>query len=308
MLAKASHFDANLHFSLMFTMQKKSIAVPFLLLFLYTLPAVVTAQAWTKSKGKGFYKIDAASIRAKNVYDMQGEISPFRTLGNYTASAYGEYGITNRITVVANVPFFVRNVVNETKGRQTGNFIEQGIVNNSFGDVDLGVRVALPVKAVALSANLMLGLPTGDARQADGLFTGDGEFNQMLKLSAGTGKQCWWTQGSVGFNNRTKGFSDEFRYDFEFGYKFLNDHLLAIFKINGIESLENGTAADGISGLFSNNVEFAGVGPEVLYDTQLTGKNQLAVDGTNWPGGSYLVRVSGEKESGQSATTLFNIK
>jgi hypothetical protein len=246
-------------------MQDKSTAVLFMLLLVCTLPAVATAQAWTKSKGKGFYKIDAASIQASHVYDMQGEVSPFRTLGNYTASAYVEYGLTSRITAVANVPFFVRNVVNETKGRQTGNIIEQGIVNNNFGDIDLGVRVALPVKAFALSANLMLGLPTGDARQADGLFTGDGEFNQMLKLSVGKGKQRWWTQGSLGFNNRTKGFSDEFRYDFEFGYKFLNDHLLAIFKINGIESFGNGTAVDGISGLFSNNVEFAGLGPEVLY-------------------------------------------
>lgn len=225
------------------------------------------AQAWPRNKGQGFYKLDFASIRANNVYDTKGKIAPFRMLGNYTASFYGEYGITGKLTVVTNIPFFVRNVVDETKGRQTGNIIEPGIINNSFGDVDLGFRIALPVKAFAMSANVTFGLPTGDAQQTDGLFTGDGEFNQLLKISAGTSKKRWWTQGSFGFNHRTRGFSDEFRYDFEFGYKFFKDHLLTIFKINGIESWRNDNVEATSLGLFSNNVEFTGIGPEVLYYT-----------------------------------------
>lgn len=227
-------------------------------------PSVLKAQAWTKSKGSGFYKLDFSSIRATDVYNTKGDVVPFRTLGNYITSVYGEYGITNKITAVAYVPFFVRNVVNATKS-QTGTIIEPGITNNNFGDMDLGLRFALPIKAFAVSANLTFGLPTGDAKQADALFTGDGEFNQMLKIAAGTGKKHWWGQAAVGFNNRTKGFSDEFRYDFEFGYKFLNDRLLAILKINGIESLNNGSALEAKTGLFSNNVEYMGVGPEFLY-------------------------------------------
>ena len=228
-------------------------------------PSVLTAQAWTKSKGQGFYKLDFTSIKAADVFDKNGDVVGFRTLGNYTTSFYGEYGVSNKFTVLAYVPFYVRNVVNETKGRQTGQIIEPGIVNNNFGDVDLGFRYQLPIKNVAVAANLILGIPTGDAKQVDGLFTGDGEFNQLLKIGVGTGKKRWWTQGALGFNNRTKGFSDEFRYDFEFGYKFFNDRLLAIFKINGIESLNNGTAQAAATGLFSNIVEYMGIGPEILY-------------------------------------------
>ena len=228
-------------------------------------PSVLSAQAWTKSKGKGFYKLDFSAINAADVFDMAGKVVPFRTLGNYSTSFYGEYGLTDKIMAIAYVPFYVRNVVNETKGNQTGTIIEPGIVNNNFGDVDLGFRFALPIKNVAVAATLMLGIPTGDAKQVDGLFTGDGEFNQLLKIAVGTGGKRWWTQGAMGYNNRTKGFSDEFRYDFEFGYKFFNDRLLAIFKINGVESLNNGTAQAAVTGLFSNNVEFLGIGPEVLY-------------------------------------------
>ncbi|MBL7814778.1 MAG: hypothetical protein JNL70_07205 [Saprospiraceae bacterium] len=233
--------------------------------FTILIPSVLTAQAWSKSKGQGFYKLDFTSIKATDVFDTKGDVVPFRTLGNYSTSFYGEYGLTNNVTLVGYVPFFVRNVVNETKGKQTGNIIEPGIVNNSFGDMDLGFRYQLPIKNVAVAANLILGIPTGDSKQADGLFTGDGEFNQLIKIGVGSGGKRWWTQGALGFNNRTKGFSDEFRYDFEFGYKFFNDRLLAIFKINGIESFNNGTAQAATTGLFSNNVEYMGIGPEVLY-------------------------------------------
>jgi protein XagA len=228
-------------------------------------PSVLKAQAWTKSKGTGFYKLDFTRIKSNKVFDTQGEIATFRTLGNYTTSFYGEYGISNKLTVVGYVPFFIRNVVNETKGIQTGRILEPSIVNNNFGDIDLGFRYALSTKGVTISANLLLGIPTGDAKQTDGLFTGDGEFNQMLKIAVGTGAKRWWTQAALGFNNRTKGFSDEFRYDFEFGYKFFNDRLLAIIKLNGIESLENGSVLAANTGLFSNNVEFLGFGPEILY-------------------------------------------
>ena len=241
----------------------KSAAI--LLLAFGLTPSVLTAQAWTKSKGEGFYKLDFSSVNTSNIYDMNGKVVPFRTLGNYTTSFYGEYGVTNKITAIAYIPFFVRNVVNQTKGIQTGNVIEQGIANNNFGDVDLGVRFALPIKKVAVSVNLILGIPTGDAQQTDGLFTGDGEFNQLLKIGVGTGAKRWWTQAAAGYNNRTKGFSDEFRYDFEFGYKFFNDRLLTIFKINGVESFNNGTEQAAATGLFSNNVEYLSVGPEVLY-------------------------------------------
>ena len=228
-------------------------------------PSVLTAQAWVKSKGHGFYKLDFTFIKANQVLDARGEIVPFRTLGNYSSNFYGEYGLTDKITVIGFVPFYVRNVMNETKGVQTNNIIEPAIVNNNFGDMDLGFRYQLPIKNVAVAANLILGIPTGDSEQPDGLFTGDGEFNQLLKIATGTGGKRWWTQGALGFNNRTKGFSDEFRYDFEFGYKFFNDRLLAIFKINGIESFNNGSAKVALTGLFSNNVEYAAYGPELLY-------------------------------------------
>ena len=225
----------------------------------------LSAQAWTKPKGEGFYKFDYTLIQTNQVFDPGGKIVPFRTLGNHTFSLYGERGITDKFTLQAYVPFFVRNVLNETKGAQSGVLLEPGIENNNIGDIDIAFRYALPFGKLPVSATLLLGLPTGNSTQNSGLFTADGEFNQMIKLSTGVGSSKWWTQFGLGFNNRTKGFSDELRYDAEFGYKLLNDKLLTILKLSGIESFNNGTEGATSTGLFSNNVEYLSPGLEFLY-------------------------------------------
>ncbi len=231
----------------------------FLFLIFLAMPMLSTAQAWTKSKKSGFYKLDYSNNPAEQVFDNKGKLVPIRTLGNNVTSFYGEYGVSDKLTLVAYMPFLVRNSLAAT-------ITQPAISVNGFGDTDLGVRYQLYNKnGISASGNLLLGLPTGKGTQADGLIMGDGEFNQLVKIAIGTGKKRWWTQGAVGFNNRTNAFSDEFRYDLEFGYKFFNDRLLTILKINGVESLNNGTVKETTTGLFSNNVEYIGVGPEFLY-------------------------------------------
>lgn len=225
----------------------------------------LSAQAWTKPKGDGFYKVDYTLIQANQVFDPGGKIVSFRTLGNHTISFYGERGITDKFTLQAYLPLFVRNVLNETRGAQSGVLLEPGIVNNNIGDIDIAIRYALPIGNLPVSLTILMGLPTGNSTQTSGLFTGDGEFNQMLKLSSGIGSAKWWTQFGLGLNNRTKGFSDEIRYDAEFGYKIFANKLLTIFKLSGIESLNNGTEVASSTGLFSNNVEFLSPGLEFLY-------------------------------------------
>jgi protein XagA len=215
---------------------KFGVLKTFILTMVLLAPSVLKAQAWTKAEGTGFYKLDFSRISATDVFNTKSEVIPFRTITNNITSFYGEYGVTNKFTLLGYVPFLINNKLGETKNA-TGAIVLPAVSETNFGDVDLGFRYQLFNKnGISLSANLLLGLPTGNSTQKEGLLTGDGEFNQMLKLAIGTGKTRWWTQGALGFNNRTKGFSDEFRYDFEFGYKFFNDRLLTILKLNGIES------------------------------------------------------------------------
>ncbi len=235
-------------------MKKISLA----LLLLLQMPLLTKAGGWPQPKNGGYFKLDHTFIIAQDFFNPGGEIEPIRTLGNYSTTFYGEYGFTKRLTGVAYVPFWVHNTVNETVGRQSGNILEPGRANNAFGDVDLGIKYGILVnKPVVLSATLMLGLPTGDSRNIDGLLTGDGEFNQFLKVEAGVGLGKAWLSAGVGYNRRTQGFTDELRYEFEFGYKLLKERLLLIFKFSGVEGIVPGSEAAEGNALFSNNLEYA---------------------------------------------------
>ena len=236
----------------------KSVIITFFILFLFTDSF---AGGWPQPKGGGFFKFDFSFIRAREYYVMDANIYNINGAGtrlsNYVTSFYGEYGITDRLTVVGYVPFFVRNTVNEGVGALTGEILQPGLENNSIGDIDLGLRYGLFAKnGWSVTTALFLGLPTGDSQNQNLLFTGDGEFNQLLRLEAGYGAASWYATGYVGFNNRTQGFSDEFRFELEFGHKFFDNHLIAGVKLAGTQSFNNGDPTGSGNGLFSNNVEF----------------------------------------------------
>lgn len=228
-----------------------------LLLSIITM-SQISAQAWTKAKGKSFLKLDFTSLTGNKVFADNSEIIDFQDYSFNTISFYGEYGINDRLTVVSYVPFLQSNTLQESP-------LGSAASNTGFGDVDIAFRYAVFKNRFPLSLTLLLGIPTGEYTDANELFTGDGEFNQMIKIASGLGTSRWWLQGGIGFNNRTENFSDEIRYDAEFGYKFLNNKLLTMLKLGGVAPLDNGTAATTRTGLFSNNVAYLAPALEIMY-------------------------------------------
>jgi protein XagA len=228
-----------------------------ILFFLALLPLFAHAGGpWTQSVGDGFFKIDYSTINAKYLFNNNRLLVVNTPLRNSTSALFGEYGIANHLTGFAYVPFYVHNTLSKTVN----------VSNTGFGDVDLGLRYGLLTKgAYPLSISLQVGIPSGDATNVNALYTGDGEFNQYLRLETGTSGNKWWTSGDAGFNNRIKGYSDEIRYNVEFGYKLFNSKLLAILKFGGIKSLNNGNKEAASQGLFSNNVEYLAFAPELNY-------------------------------------------
>lgn len=223
---------------------------------------------WPQKKKKGFFKLGQSFIVANKYFDHNGDVIDITTLGIYTTSLYGEYGITDRITAIAYVPFFVRGTLNKERNAITNALENEGDEMNAFGDVDLGVKIGITKdKPIAVSTTLILGLPTGENAGGNSgiLQSGDGEFNQIIMLDAGKGFNKFYTNVGVGFNNRTNNFSDEFRYTFEIGYTGWNK-LIATLKVNGIKTLNNDDDTVVIqNGIFSNRVEYFAFGPELSY-------------------------------------------
>ena len=194
-----------------------------LLIVIITCSNSLFAQ-WSKGKGNGYYKLSAWYLKSDQHYTDKGKIDPNATRTQFNTNIYAEYGIGNKIDLIAYVPFFSRAVQNNKVSGTTGNITQKGESFNSFGDIDLGINYAYYKKGKwAASAKLLLGLPTGDSNGgSDGSFqTGDGEFNQYLSTSLGYSTSLkglpFYAKSHIGYNNRSKGFSDEFRGGLEAG-------------------------------------------------------------------------------------------
>lgn len=230
---------------------------------------------WTKGKGKGYYKLSAWYLEADQNYTSSGELSPIATRGVFNVSFYGEYGLTDKLDVIAYIPFFTRSYQNNQVSATRGNVTTEGAELNSFGDTDIGVRYGLfKNDKIALSSTLKLGLPLGDTtggHERATLQNGDGEFNQQLQLDLGVpfklGSLGAYAKTHLAYNHRTKGFSDEVYYGGELGVKFLQK-LWIITRVNVLNSTRNGSLGDAgsVSGsVFANNIEFTSVGIEAAY-------------------------------------------
>jgi hypothetical protein len=220
---------------------------------------------WPQPKKKFYAKLGQNGITSSKLYDRNGDIIDLLpSAGVYTTSLYAEYGITDRLTAIVYAPFFVRAIKNELKRNQSG-ITEEGDFVNSFGDADISVKYGILTKTpVVLSASLTLGLPLGN--DAGGktrlLQTGDGEFNQMLRVDASHSFYPLPIYASAfgAFNNRTNGFSDEVRAGVELGGTVLKK-MIIIGKLSTVQSLFNGDDNVQTNGIFSNNTEF--VSPEI---------------------------------------------
>lgn len=246
----------------------------FTLLLLLIGTTTLLAGPWPKPKGQAYLKLYEFWLQFDQHYTSNGEIDPNATLGLYNTALYGEYGITDRLTVFGNVPFFSRNVINTQVSGTRGDVLIPGEAINGLGDADLGLRYGLTKAGspIALAASLTLGLPLGESAGGEqmNLQTGDGEFNQMLLLKAGKSFRFGdntdaYVSAFAGVNNRSNGFSDEFRFGLEGGVNLLNRKVWLIGRLAGSESFFNGETAETVSStsIFSNNAEYLSLGGEV---------------------------------------------
>ena len=251
-------------------MNAKHKLLPFIiLLFIVSLNEEIFAGGWTKKKGKFYLQLSSQYMRSNKFHDINGTLVDINTLSDYTLSFYGEYGITDDISLVAFFPFFHRLTLNEIKGT-SGNIYFPGAEKNGVSDSDIGIKYKLAEgNGSVLSAGFSLGLPLGDSNDPNGLLTGDGELNQKAGLQFGHSFYPLpvYFNASAAYNFRHKGYTDEINFGVEAGYTF-NNKLLVIFRVTGLKPLRNGdnTVAGGAGGLFSNNQQYIAYGPELFYN------------------------------------------
>jgi hypothetical protein len=250
---------------------KKSIIVS--LIFLIAANALAGG-GWPQPKGKSYFKLSQSYLLSSKIFDGNGDVTDLvPSYGYFATSLYAEYGFTDRLTGILYMPFFARATKNELQYNQPGVPSEPGAALNSFGDTDIAIKYGLLInKPTVVSATILFGLPLGDngATNANVLQTGDGEFNQMLRVDASHSfyPKKFYVSAYGAFNNRTLGFSDEVRFGAEIGWTLKK--FIPILKVSTVHSLFNGDVGVVQNGVFSNNIEF--ISPALELNYQLTDK------------------------------------
>jgi len=248
--------------TLIFT-HKTFLLIPFLILI---LQSITFAGAWTEKKGGGYYKLSFRYLKADKIYNSYGEKVAIPDFTDITIGFYGTYGLTDKITLSLNASLYKNVKLEPTSFTQN---IKTDV--SGFGDIGVGVKYGFAkIGKTIFSTSLKLGIPTGKYEMNTGfpgLWTGRKDFNQTVTLEAGHSfyPASFYLTGLIAFTNRNEGFSDEFRYLIEGGYK-LGETIAFIGRFHGLVSLKNGNDnVYGGFGIFQNNAQYYAYNLEIVY-------------------------------------------
>ncbi len=184
---------------------------------------VAAQSGWTKEKKEGFYQLSFQSLNSNDYYTLGGERLETNKFSQQSLVFYGEYGVTDKFTIIANLPL------------QTWNGFENTQKVSGLGDLRLEFKHAILKKYLPLSISIDPELPIGKANnfakstindfEQINLPSGDGEFNVWSTLASSFALPNAPFYGSIfgAYNVRTEydgiQFSDQYAIGAEIGYK-----------------------------------------------------------------------------------------
>jgi len=228
----------------------------------------IAAQSpWVQTKA-GFYAQAAWHFipAYKTLFGPDGADKPLdRRLSEGTFQLYGEYGVTEKTTVIATLPLRFMKA-----GEFLQNFATPETAAGSlagFGNISLGIRHQLINKRIPLSASLRVDLPTGRYDDATGLRTGYHALTVLPMLSTGIG--LGWGYGFVygGYGYRSNDYSHFLDFGVEAGLKIGKAWLIGFSE--WVHPLKNGDIQlplhNRLTGLYVNDQSYWSIGLKGSY-------------------------------------------
>ena len=257
--------------------------IPLVAILLAIAPTQLHAGAWTQAPGGMYFKIAGLSFRSQDYLDATGDrrervAKPsVEELSDESISAYLEYGLQERLTLVATLPYkrlvYEKTEVKEFKSDlldTTITRIHPDEVQSGLADLELRLRWRLlqnpAVVSLALGGKFPLGYdidqdsigslgagglfgpsPVDDGAGADNkvpLGTGEKDIDMRLLVGKSLYPLPGYLTSTVGYRKRGGAFSDEFFYGFEAGVTY--KRLLVKGAVEGMRTMGDcGTMGQG---------------------------------------------------------------
>ncbi len=218
---------------------------------------------WTKNKGEFYTQFSFSTIPNYNEIFGDPDYVLNRDITDNTFQLYGEYGVTDKTTLIVNIPF--KNITTSDVIAQ--NPIDPSLVKgndiNAFGNIELGIKHNFYTKKWLISGQLNIELNTSNYDEETGIRTGYDAYTFTPLISVGRGFKKTYIQAFTGFNIRTNNYSSNFRIGSEGGYKFF-DRLWLIAFLDFVISLDNGDielpVKNQLTALYINDQEYTAFG------------------------------------------------
>ena len=202
------------------------------------LLAGLPAQAgggWTRQPGHGYAKVGLTLANTTRYHPLAGGTVGTAQFRQQVYSLYGEYGLSRRLEATLNFPFFRRATFPDTSPGQ------------GVGDPEAGLRYGVLTGKWPLALQVAAQAPLGNPN-ATGIYQNDP--TNFVFLPTGNGQWNIWTRAALshslaalpafftleaGYNFRTAGFTNQYTYGAQLGYKFFDRLWLTV----AVRTLDN---------------------------------------------------------------------
>ncbi|MFT4800932.1 MAG: hypothetical protein ACI93N_000697 [Flavobacteriaceae bacterium] len=244
----------------------KNLATLFLIL-LFVSYSAYSQSPWTQKKGEFYTQLGFSTIPNYTGIFGDPDYNTERKITDNTFQLYGEYGISDKTTLLLNVPF--KNITSGDLSKPEENDIilteEKNI--NAFGNVNLGVKHNFYDNKWLITGQLNVELNTSSYNEVSGIRTGYDSFTFTPQINAGRGFDKFYVQAFTGFAIRTNDYSSNFKIGGEAGAKILNRIWIVGF-LDFVLSLENGDfiapVENLLTGLYINDQEYTAYGLKII--------------------------------------------
>ncbi len=237
----------------------------------------VAQQAWTKEKGKFYAQVGGSALsynQALNGKVKPSEWTPLNAkFSDITLQAYGEYGITDKLTVSAQLPL---KILSSSGVVQPSTITEGSLVGLSNIQTALTANI-YNKDGIVVSGKINLSLPTAKFDIKTGLRTGFDAFSAEPSLLLGFGHSKFFASGELGYVLRNNGYANRIHAGAQIGKFFgKNKKMLGIFALELMKTAANGTYNDATStktALYLSNQSY--LSPTIKFGYKTTSKVTL---------------------------------
>lgn len=238
-----------------------------LLLFFISF-SIYSQSPWTKEKGTFYTQFSFTSIYNYDTLFGDPDYNTERKTTDNTLQFYGEYGLSNRTTLIVNLPLKLIKTKELVSLTAIPALTSEG-KKVSFGNIEIGIKHNFYNKDWLISGQLSVEANTSSFDAASGIKIGYDAFTFTPLFLAGKGFNTSYLQTFIGANIRTNEYSSNFKIGGEYGRK-LGESFWLIGYLDIVKSFKNGNIilpnSNLTTGLFVNDQEYGGFGFKWIYE------------------------------------------